>query len=136
MDGDRQRILRQVGIALIAFGVLDLAAMVYCILNRINYASSFNIFAVITGVVSECGQTDARPWMPFVLGAVASVVVAALVGTIMHSDAARTATTLAHAKVGSGYRLWISNLSFAVNHGHAQVVAYDATSIKTVDVDW
>jgi len=40
-------ILRRVGISLIAFGLFDVGVMVYCIINRINYCSSFNVFAVL-----------------------------------------------------------------------------------------
>jgi hypothetical protein len=46
----RRTILRRVGISLIAFGLFDIGVMVYCIINRINYFSSFNIFAVLAGM--------------------------------------------------------------------------------------
>ena len=42
--------LKRVGIALIIIGSLDIAIMIYCIINRISYSSSFNIFAVIAGI--------------------------------------------------------------------------------------
>lgn len=42
-------ILRRVGWALIAVGLLDVGFMVYCIMNDINYRSSLNIFALIAG---------------------------------------------------------------------------------------
>jgi hypothetical protein len=47
--------LKKVGIALIIVGILDIAMMVYCIINRISYSSSFNIFAVIAGIFLYSG---------------------------------------------------------------------------------
>lgn len=43
-------ILKRTGTVLVAVGLLEIAAMTYCIVNRISYSSSFNIFAVIAGV--------------------------------------------------------------------------------------
>jgi hypothetical protein len=42
-------ILRRVGLALIVFGMLDIAVMIYCIANAVSYSSSFNVFAVLAG---------------------------------------------------------------------------------------
>lgn len=36
--------------ALLGIGLLDIAVMVYCIVNRVSYSSSFNIFAVLAGI--------------------------------------------------------------------------------------
>ena len=44
-------VLRRVGIVLIAVGVLDIAWMFYVVSSGAAYASSFNIFAVIAGVL-------------------------------------------------------------------------------------
>ena len=44
-------ILKKVGIALIIIGLIDIAYMVYCIINQTNYSSSLNIFAVISGIL-------------------------------------------------------------------------------------
>jgi len=44
---DARRILRKVGWVLLVVGVLDVGFMIYCILNRVAYASSFNILALI-----------------------------------------------------------------------------------------
>jgi hypothetical protein len=43
-------ILRKVGKVLIAIGLVDIAIMIYCIVNGTSYSSSLNIFAVIAGV--------------------------------------------------------------------------------------
>ena len=43
-------ILNRTGTVLVVIGLLDIAVMIYCIVNRISYSSSFNIFAVIAGV--------------------------------------------------------------------------------------
>jgi hypothetical protein len=44
-------ILKRVGTVLVVVGLLDVGVMVYCILNKVPYGSSFNIFAVIAGVL-------------------------------------------------------------------------------------
>src|SRR5258705_5682168 len=43
-------ILKRVGLVLIIVGVIDVGWMIYCIVHRIGYASSFNIFAIIAGI--------------------------------------------------------------------------------------
>ncbi|MES2958041.1 MAG: hypothetical protein V4792_07625 [Pseudomonadota bacterium] len=43
-------ILRKTGSVLLAVGLLDIAVMIYCIVNSISYSSSFNIFAVVAGI--------------------------------------------------------------------------------------
>jgi len=53
---DYRRSLRAVGTALIAFGLLDIAFMVYCIATVRSYWSSFNIFAVIAGIYLRRGN--------------------------------------------------------------------------------
>ena len=42
--------LRRAGTLLLIVGGLDIALMVYCIVNRINYSSSLNLFALIAGI--------------------------------------------------------------------------------------
>ena len=42
---------RKVGIVLLVIGILDIGVMAYCIANKISYSSSFNIFAVIAGIL-------------------------------------------------------------------------------------
>jgi hypothetical protein len=42
---------KKAGIVLLVIGIIDIGLMVYCIANRINYSSSFNIFAVIGGAL-------------------------------------------------------------------------------------
>lgn len=44
-------ILKRVGGVLILVGLLDIAVMIYSIVNDISYSSSFNIFAVIAGIL-------------------------------------------------------------------------------------
>lgn len=43
-------ILQKTGEALIALGLIDIAAMIYCVATGVSYSSSLNIFAVIAGV--------------------------------------------------------------------------------------
>jgi hypothetical protein len=55
---EARRILHRVGLALFAFGLLDIAVMIYCLANAVSYSSSFNIFAVISGIYPWRGH----PW--------------------------------------------------------------------------
>jgi hypothetical protein len=48
----------RIGVALIVFGLLDIGIMIYCIVNGVRYSSSFNIFAVISGIYIWRGH----PW--------------------------------------------------------------------------
>jgi hypothetical protein len=42
---------RKAGIVLLIIGIIDIGVMIYCIANKISYSSSFNIFAVIAGLL-------------------------------------------------------------------------------------
>jgi hypothetical protein len=44
-------ILKRVGLVLVVIGLIDVGVMVYCIVNRQSYSSSFNLFAVIAGIL-------------------------------------------------------------------------------------
>jgi hypothetical protein len=44
-------ILKRIGAVLVGVGVIDIAVMIYCMVNRIAYSSSLNLFAVIAGIV-------------------------------------------------------------------------------------
>ena len=52
-------ILKKVGVALVAFGLADIALMIYSVANGQSYSSSFNIFAVIAGVFLYRGSLGA-----------------------------------------------------------------------------
>ena len=43
-------ILKRVGVVLLVVGLADIAWMIYCIINKISYSSSLNLFAVFAGV--------------------------------------------------------------------------------------
>ena len=49
-------ILRKVGWVLVVVGAADIGFMAYCIINEMNYRSSFNIFALIAGVLLVKGS--------------------------------------------------------------------------------
>jgi len=56
-DSQQHRlILARVGEVLLIVGVLDIGVMIYCIMNGISYASSFNIFAVWLGILLMRGS--------------------------------------------------------------------------------
>jgi hypothetical protein len=52
-----------VGKALIAVGILDIGLMIYCIIYRISYSSSLNIFAVIGGIFLLRGSFRAASYI-------------------------------------------------------------------------
>jgi hypothetical protein len=58
-------ILRRVGWALIGVGLVDIGVMVYCVLNRINYSSSLNIFAVVAGIFLVRQSLKAAQYVSF-----------------------------------------------------------------------
>ena len=41
---------RKAGIALAIIGAIDVLVFIYCIVNKISYSSSFNIFALLAGI--------------------------------------------------------------------------------------
>lgn len=51
-----EKILNRVGTALLIVGLIDIGVMIYCIKNKISYSSSFNIFAVIAGILLMRGS--------------------------------------------------------------------------------
>ena len=55
---DCRTVLKRVGVALIVFGAIDIGVMMYCIAHQISYSSSFNLFAVISGIYLWRGH----PW--------------------------------------------------------------------------
>jgi hypothetical protein len=63
-----RQILHRVGLALIIFGLLDIGLMIYCIVNGVNYSSSFNVFAVISGIYLWRGHPWYVKWVTRVAG--------------------------------------------------------------------
>jgi len=51
-----EHILKKVGRVLLIVGVVDIAVMAYCITNQVSYSSSFNIFALIAGILLMRGS--------------------------------------------------------------------------------
>jgi len=62
---DYRSILSRCGWIIIIAGVLDIGIMVWCIVNQISYASSFNIFAVIAGIFLLRGNLRAARLISF-----------------------------------------------------------------------
>jgi hypothetical protein len=212
---ETRRILRRVGLALAAFGLLDIGLMIYCIANRINYSSSFNLFAVISGIYLYRGHpwyvkwvtraagfyaaafcamvpiapfffpadlgvlelrlhpvaviggaaatagviaflwwvyrelrqepvladyaasgADRRTWVAPLWGVALAVAIATLMFAVMHGDAEQNAIALAQAKTGPGYHYFVAHLSYAGDHGRAEVLAYDERAVRTEEVEW
>lgn len=53
---DYRAVLRKVGFVIIGVGIIDILCMVYCAVNKLNYSSSLNIFAVIAGIFMVRGN--------------------------------------------------------------------------------
>lgn len=53
---DYRPLLKTVGISLIIVGIVDIGVMIYCIAHGTGYSSSFNIFAVVAGILLVRGS--------------------------------------------------------------------------------
>jgi hypothetical protein len=73
-------ILKRTGAVLVVVGLIDIAAMIYCIANGISYSSSIGIFAVIAGFFLLRGSLRAasivRWFAVFMLAGFLALVVA------------------------------------------------------------
>ncbi len=49
--GESANPFKKVGMVLVVIGIIDIGVMIYCITNKISYSSSFNLFAVIAGML-------------------------------------------------------------------------------------
>lgn len=56
LDDETHLILTRVGLVLVSVGVFDIAVMIFCIMNGMHYSSSFNIFAVVLGILLVRGN--------------------------------------------------------------------------------
>lgn len=56
LDEETHLILARVGLVLVIVGIIDIAIMIYCIMKAMHYSSSFNIFAVVLGVLLVRGN--------------------------------------------------------------------------------
>lgn len=62
---------RKAGLALLAFGALDIGFMIWAVANDLGYSSSFNIFAIILGVLlikGNAGIARVVRWFSVFLG--------------------------------------------------------------------
>ena len=86
MTRDFRFVLRRVGWTLIVLGTLDIVYMVYCIVDRVPYSSSLNIFAVIAGIFLVRGHLGAARlvagFLAFALSAMAIASIALLPWTV------------------------------------------------------
>lgn len=77
---DYMPILQKTGRVLVVIGLIDICVMIYCVANDISYSSSFNIFAVIAGILLIRGglrtASAVRWYSTFMLSAAISLIVA------------------------------------------------------------
>ena len=55
--------LKRVGSVLLVVGLIDIGVMVWCIARGLNYSSSFNVFAVIAGLLMRRGNLRVAAWV-------------------------------------------------------------------------
>lgn len=76
-----RRVLREVGLVLVAIGVVDIGFMAYCIATGRGYSSSLNVFAVIAGLFlirGNLGATRIVTWFSaFLLAGLGSALLVA-----------------------------------------------------------
>lgn len=77
---DYMPILQKTGRVLVVIGLIDICVMIYCVANDISYSSSFNIFAVIAGILLIRGglrtASAVRWYSTFMLSAAIALIVA------------------------------------------------------------
>jgi hypothetical protein len=60
-------ILKRVGAVLVVIGLIDIVWMIYCIVHKISYRSSLNLFGVIAGALlmqRQCGGSVSFFFLP------------------------------------------------------------------------
>ena len=82
---DRSNPFKKAGFALLVVGIIDMAFMAYAIANKVSYSSSFNILAVIVGILllrRSAGTARVVRWFSiFLMVAFAGVLVIVPLGT-------------------------------------------------------
>jgi hypothetical protein len=77
-----RQVLHRVGLTLFVLGLIDIMVMICCIVNGVNYSSSLNIFAVISGIYVWRGHPWYVKWVTlaagFYIGAFCTVILIAL----------------------------------------------------------
>jgi hypothetical protein len=138
-------ILRRVGLALIALGTVDIGVMIYCIMHRISYSSSFNIFAVISGIYVWRGHPWYVRFVPraavfLATGFATAMVVLPFLMPLdlslleLRSHVVKAVTGLV---VAIGFIVFLSWVySELRSHGRAVVLAYDDRTVRPVSVEW
>lgn len=91
---------------------------------------------LVVAAREEAGQTAKPPKLAFAMGA----VLASILGVIMHftlnGDAGAKAIALAKTQHGSNYDYQVTAMRWADNHVSATLTAYNASEIKSVQVEW
>ncbi len=82
------------------------------------------------------GYSPGPWWGAPVCGGALALGVGVLFVFLMHGDAEQRAITLATAKTGTGYRYFVTRLSYAGDRGRAEVLAYEDRAVRTVKVEW
>jgi hypothetical protein len=116
---DYRTILKKVGLALIAFGLADIAFMIYCVSQGKSYSSSFNIFAVIGGVYLLRGNLGAARLVTWLSAFMLAGFIGAIFLLIPFTQPIDLLAVQARLNPGSTIMLWLMALTVLVLLGWA-----------------
>lgn len=94
MDSQHLPLLRRTGLVLLAVGLIDIAALAYCLANGIDYLSGFNLFAVASGILLLRGSLLAASVVRWIAAFMLAGSVALLLGLPMMQPFSLTFTQL------------------------------------------
>ncbi len=107
-------ILKKVGLALVAFGLVDIALMIYVVSHGQSYSSSFNIFAVVAGIFllrGSLGATRLVTWFSAFMLTGFILAIFFLFPFLRKRPVTAPSTTsadlLRYAPVHSGVKTWV-----------------------------
>jgi hypothetical protein len=216
MESGQENPFKKAGVVLLVIGIIDIAVLVYCIANGISYFSSFNIFALIAGILllqrgvktarvvrwfsiflvvafiggllmslattpfallvtefkvhtlvrlgssllgvfviavliwiykqlsqptalqllAQAGFSTGSPRSAYLAGIVFTAILFVFTVLFLHGDTAKKAEALAKEQLGPDYNYHVVSYSKTGDTNQANVTAYTATEIKTVQVQW
>ncbi len=84
----------------------------------------------------EAGQTAEPPKLAFAMGAVLALALGVIMHFTLNGDAGAKAIALAKTQHGSNFDYQVTAMRWANNHVSATLTAYNASEIKSVQVEW
>ena len=118
-------------ISVIASVILSVAAMALLAWVYMQLRSP----AVVAARV-EAGQTAEPPKLAFAMGAVLALSLGVIMHFTLNGDAGAKAIALAKTQHGSNFDYQVTAMRWGDNHVSATLTAYNASEIKSVQVEW